>query len=248
MVSATNIVIGRDPAALKRISQEAGVHVVMGTGWYLREYYPAYVQEKLPDELAEILVHEIAHGVDGTDVRPGVIGEVGTGRGFIRPDEERVFRAVARAQRQTGVAISTHTTHFGELAHEQLSIFEEEHVDPTRVIIGHLGDRRGVETLLPIAERGVWLQIDNIGWLSYTSDEQRVRNLCDLADAGYLDRLLLGTDICLNSSLTYYGGRGYGYLLTTFVPLLGEAGFSEAEIRMMLVDNPARALSFAPHV
>ena len=248
IVSATNIGIGRDPLALRRISQEAGVQVVMGTGWYLPEYYPAYVQERLPDQLADMLVQEIADGVDGTGVRPGVIGEVGTGRGFVRPEEERVLRAVARAQRQTGLVISTHTTHFGELACEQISIFEEEHVDPTRVIIGHLGDRRGIDTLLPIAERGVWLQIDNIGWLSYTCDEQRVRNVCDLADAGYLDRILLGTDICLNSCLTCYGGRGYAYLLTTFVPLLREAGFGEAEIRMMLVDNPARALSFAPLV
>ena len=246
IVSMTNIGIGRDPLGLQRISESTGIHVVMGTGWYLPEYYPHHVREKLPDQLAEVLVREITEGVGGTAIRAGIIGEIGTGRRFVKPEEERVLRAAARAQRQTGVAISTHTTHFGELALEQISILEEEQVDPNRIIIGHLGDRRGIEMLLPIARRGVWLQIDNIGWLNYTTDEQRARNISDLAEAGYLDRILLGTDICLNSSLVYYGGRGYGHLLRTFVPLLQDARFSESEIRTMLVDNPREALAFSP--
>src|SRR5512137_2232903 len=41
VVSVTNIGIGRDPLALQRISQAAGVHIVMATGWYRSSFYPA---------------------------------------------------------------------------------------------------------------------------------------------------------------------------------------------------------------
>ena len=244
VISLTNIGIGRDPPALKRISENSRVDMVMASGWYQVGNYPPYIQEKMPDELAEILIRDITEGADGTGIRAGIIGEIGTGRDHIRPEEERVFRAAARAQKQIGVALYTHTTHFGELALQQIALLEEEKVDLGRVVIGHLGDRQGIDMLLPIAERGVWLGIDNIGWTAYARDERRVRNICDLAEAGYLNRILLGTDICLNSSLTYYGGRGYGHLLTTFVPLLRDAGFGDSDIQTMLVDNPREMLSF----
>jgi len=244
LVSLTNIGLGRDPLGLKRISEASRMNIVMGAGWYLRRTYPSYIWEKSVDELAGMIVQDIVEGVDDTGVKAGIIGEIGTGREYVWPEEERVFRAVARAHLQTGAPIYTHTTHFGELALEQISILEEEGVDLSRVVIGHLGDRRGVETVLPIAEKGVWLAIDNIGWRTYTRDEQRVQNICQLVQAGYLDRILLGMDICRNSDLCYYGGRGYGYLLDTFVPLLRKEGLTDQQVETMLRDNPWRALSF----
>ena len=53
------------------------------------------------------------------------------------------LRAVARAQRQVGFSISTHTTHYGELAFEQIAVFREEGVPMERVVIGHLGEYAG---------------------------------------------------------------------------------------------------------
>lgn len=247
VVSLSNIGLGRNPLGLKRIAEASGVNIVMGSGWYRSEVYPPYVWQKSADELATMIVQEVVGGVDDTGVRAGIIGEIGTGRKYITPEEERVLRAVARAHLQTGAPIYTHTTHFGELGLEQLSILEEEGVDVSRVIIGHLGDRRGIETILRIAEKGAWLGIDNIGWLTYTRDEQRLENICKLVGAGYLDRILLGTDICRNSSLQYYGGKGYDYLLKTFVQLLRNGGLTDQEIDMMLVANPREALSFELH-
>ena len=71
---------------------------------------------------------DIVDGADGTDVRAGIIGEIGTERKHITPAQERVFRAAARAQRRTGACIMTHTTHFGELALEQTALLREEGV------------------------------------------------------------------------------------------------------------------------
>ena len=245
IVDVTNIGLGRDPLALKEISRATGVQIVMGCGWYRERVYPAYIQEKNADELAAMLVAEITEGVDGTGIRPGIIGEIGTERRFITPAQERVFRAVARAHLQTGAPISTHTTHWGELALEQLALLVEEGVDPRHVIIGHLGDRRNISMLLPIAERGAFLGIDNIGYHDYQREERRAQNVIDLIEAGFRSQVLLSMDIATLNDLHSYGGKGFDYLLLKFIPLLRELGATDEDVQSLLVENPQRALAFS---
>ncbi len=244
IVDVTNIGLGRDPLALQQIARATGLHLVMGTGWYREKAYPAYIQELGPNELAAIMVKEITEGVDGTGIKPGIIGEIGTERGSITPAQERVFRAVARAQRQTGAPLSTHTTHWGELGLEQLALLKEEGVDPRKVIVGHLGDRRDVEIILPIAEQGAFLSIDNIGYHDYQKEERRAQNVMDLIAAGYRSQILLSMDIATLNDLHWYGGKGFAYLLETFVPLLKSVGATDEDIRVMMIENPSRALAF----
>ena len=81
----------------------------------------------------------------------------------VTPAEERVFRAAARAQRAVGVSITTHTTHFGDLALEQVDLLLDEGVTPERIIIGHLGERRDARDVLEVARTGVFVQIDHVG-------------------------------------------------------------------------------------
>lgn len=235
--------IGRDPRRLRRFSQNTGINVVMGCGWYRDFGYPPVVMEKTSRELAEILVKEIEVGVGDTGIRAGFIGEIGTGRHFVKPAEERVFRAAALAQAQTGVAITTHTTRWGTLALEQIAMLKEFGADLSRVIIGHLGDRVGVNFLLPIAEKGVFLEVDNIGYLDYQPEHVRADNVADLVKAGFTSRVLLSEDICMLNHLKYTGGKGYGYLLEVFLPLLRERGVTDEQIHQMMVINPASVFS-----
>ncbi len=235
--------IGRNPKALAKLSQRVGIHVLMGCGWYREFGYPAIVAERTSRELADVLVQEIEVGVGNTGIRAGFIGEIGTGRHFIKPAEERVFRASALAQARTGVAITTHTTRWGTLALEQIAMLEEFGADLQRVIIGHLGDRIGVHHLLPIAEKGVYLEVDNIGYLDYQPEWVRADNVAALVKEGFGDRILLSEDICTLKHLKYVGGKGYGYLLEVFIPLLRERGITEEQVRQILVANPARAFS-----
>jgi predicted metal-dependent phosphotriesterase family hydrolase len=245
LVDMTNIGIGRDPLALRRISDATGLQIVMGCAWYRERVYPDYIQELSPTELAALLVQEIGEGVDGTGVRPGVIGEIGTERKAITPAQERVFRAAARAHRQTGAPIATHTTHWGELALEQLDLLAEEGVDPRLVIVGHLGDRRGIDFFLPIAERGAFLSIDNVGYRDYQREERRAQNVVELIQAGFRAQILLSMDNCTLGDLHWYGGKGYDYLLLRFVPLLRQLGASEEDVHALLVENPSRAFAFS---
>ena len=246
LVDVTPIGLRRDPSGMRRLAQATGLHIIMGCGWYRERVYPAYIHELSTNALAEMLVKELEEGVEG-GIRPGIIGEIGTERFHITPAEEKVFRASARAQRATGASVTTHTTHFGDLAHEQMDILLEEGVPPERIVIGHLGERRGVKGELAIAERGVYVEIDHVGRPASAGTQpewRRARNVAELVQAGYLDRVLISMDICANSLLHWNGGHGFDYLLTTFVPLLREEGLTDEQIRIILVDNPIRVLDF----
>lgn len=132
--------LGRDPEGLRRISQESATHVVMGTGWYLEPYYPKEVYEVSAEQHAALMIREIEEGVlaaDGTRIRAGVIGEIGTHGGTLSPAEERVLRAAGRASNATGAAVTTHAFMY-PTGVDQLSILEEEGVDPRRIAIGHV--------------------------------------------------------------------------------------------------------------
>ena len=246
LVDVTPIGLRRDPSGMRRLAQATGLHIIMGCGWYRERVYPAYIHELSTNALADMLVKELEEGVEG-GIRPGIIGEIGTERFHVTPAEEKVFRAAARAQRETGATVTTHTTHFGDLAHEQMDILMEEGVPPERIVIGHLGERRGVKGELAIAERGVYVEIDHVGRAASAGTQpewRRARNVAELVQAGYLERVLISMDICANSLLHWNGGHGFDYLLTTFVPLLREEGLTEEQIRIILVDNPIRVLDF----
>ncbi len=247
LVDVTSGGLGRNPLALRRISEAAGVHVVMGAAWYREDVYPRCVYELDSSALAEVVVNELTTGVDGTDVVAGIIGEIGTERKFITPAQERVFRASGRAQRRTGVSIITHTTHFGELALEQIALLREEDVPVDRIIISHLGDRPDPSRLLAIARQGVYLSIDNTGYTGdgYPGDEVRAANVKRLVEEGHLPQILLSGDICMKTHLHAYGGKGYDHVPRKFLPLLKQAGITDAEIHAMTVENPARALDVA---
>jgi phosphotriesterase-related protein len=156
-----------------------------------------------------------------------------------------VFRAAARAQRQTGVAIITHTTHFGELALEQIALLCEEGVSPERIMISHLGDRHDFAPLAAIARQGVFLSIDNIGYTGqgYPPDEVRATNVSRLIADGFLGQIVLGGDVCLKQHLRAFGGKGYAHVQRSFLPLLAAHGVSPEAVRQMTIGNPARLLS-----
>jgi predicted metal-dependent phosphotriesterase family hydrolase len=248
--------IGRDPAWLRRIAIRSGLHVVMGTGWYREPYYPpdALIDRRSVAELADVLIRELEDGVpgsegaDGARVRPGILGEIGVHKPWMSAQEERVFRAVGRASRATGLAVTTHAV-MSPIGLQQLEILEEAGADPARVVIGHSDSYPILEHWLAIVERGASIECDFLG-MSFTPMERRgeprvIELILRLLERGHVERLLLSHDVCDNSQLTFYGGNGYTYLQETFLPRLRAAGVGEAEIRQITVDNPRRILSIA---
>jgi phosphotriesterase-related protein len=240
--------IGRDPARLRRLAEASGLHLVMGCGWYREAYYPAeaLIDRRSVGSLADEIVREFEEGAEGTDVRPGIIGEIGTDKPWVSAQEERVFRAVARASRVTGMAVITHAV-MSPVGLEQLRIMEDAGVDPARVVVGHADSYPDLDHYERIFERGASIELDFLG-MSFTPQERMgearlIPLLLAMLASGREDRILLSQDVCHNSQLRHYDGNGYTYLQETFLPRLREAGVGETEIHQITVENPRRILA-----
>jgi predicted metal-dependent phosphotriesterase family hydrolase len=143
LVDLTLQSIGRDLPRLARLSAATGLHIVGGSGWYRTAYYPpeARIDQRSVDDLADEIVAEFTEGLldpdaPGGRVRPGIIGEIGSDKPWLTAQEERVFRAAARAALRTGAAVTTHAAQ-SAVGLAQLAVLEEEGLDPARVVIGH---------------------------------------------------------------------------------------------------------------
>lgn len=243
IVDCTPIGVGRDPEALVTVAARTGLNVVMGTGFYRHPYLDRrWFDAHEVDSIAAVLIREIVHGVGDSGVKAGIIGEVASNADTISAAEERSFRAAARAHLETGVTITTHAACW-PVGIRQLDILESEGVEPHRVIIGHCDTVADAGYHRELAERGAYVEFDTIRRSNTYEHDQRIAFIRTLADSGHLDRILLSQDVCLRVHLKTYGGSGYDYLFTEFVPELTRAGFDAADIDTLLVDNPRRAMT-----
>lgn len=230
-------------SAVRELAQRADVNVVLGTAHYRDPYLgPARIDEWSTDQIAEAFVLDIVEGFASGVAKAGIIGEIGADKWFISAREERCFRAAARAQRETGVAVTTHAARW-PVGIAQLDLLEDEGVDPSRVIIGHCDTVPILEYHADIARRGAYVQFDCIRNASEYHNRQAVRFIMELIRAGYHDHILLSHDVCITSHLSVNGGPGYAYLLEGFKERLLRVGLVEEEIRWILVDNTRRALA-----
>ena len=123
--------------AVRDMAERTGINVILGAGWYREPFYEQRLYRARTDEIAEELVRDVTEGIDSTGVRAGVLGEIGAHFTRVSPAEERVFRAVARAHKETGVTILTHTPNAWSVGLDQLDILEDEGTDLRRIVIGH---------------------------------------------------------------------------------------------------------------
>jgi phosphotriesterase-related protein len=239
LVDVTSGGLCGDPVALRSIAAATGLHIVRGSGYYRRAYFPPELDELSTDAVADLIVRDIEEGVDG--VRAGIIGEIGCDR-VMTAVEERSFRAAARAHRRTGLTITTHAARW-PVGTAQLDLLAEEGVDPGRVVIGHCDMVPDHDYHLALARRGAWVQFDTVQGVRDWDTQQRLHWLRSLADAGFLDRVLLSQDVCLRTDYAAMGGPGYAYVVTTFAERLKDAGFDDDDLARLLVDNPRRMLT-----
>lgn len=243
IVDCTTRGLQPEPALNRRVAQESGVNVVMGTGFYRRPYLDEEWFARTPlDEVADTLIRDIEEGIDGTGVRAGIIGEIGCDR-HLTPAEEKSFRAAARAHLATGLTITTHAARW-PVGLAQLDVLESEGVNPGRVIVGHSDTVPDRNYHLRLAERGAWVQFDTIQAGNDYYLSRTVAAIRALVDAGFGDRVLLSQDVCLVSHLEACGGSGYSFVIRVFLAQL-ERVIPASLARSLVTDNPARALSGA---
>lgn len=242
--------IGRDLPRLARLAEATQLHIIGGSGWYRTAYYPpeSRIDRRTTDDLADEIVREFTEGVAGPNgpVRPGIIGEIGTDKPWVTAQEERVFRAAARAAKRTGAAVTTHAVQ-SDVGLAQLTILEDEGLDPARIVIGHCDSYPRIEHWREIVQRGATVEADFLG-MSFTplerAGESKVIELVrQLIDEGFASQIMLSQDVCHDSQLLSYGGNGYTYLQNNFLPRLLAAGVDQKTIDQITIKNPARVLT-----
>ncbi len=184
--------IGRDPLALRRIARDAGINLVMGAGFYLEASHPPELARLSEDAIADRIVREAHEGVDGSDVRIGLIGEIGVSGDFT-PAEQKSLRGAARAARRTGLPLMVHLPGWFRHAHRVLDMVETEGADLRHTVLCHMNPSfADVEYQIGLARRGAFLEYDMIGmdyWyadqgVQCPSDEENARAIAGLIEAG----------------------------------------------------------------
>jgi phosphotriesterase-related protein len=254
VVDCTPMDIGRDPLALKTVAAETGIQVVMGSGWYLHGVRSAEHRKMTAEEMSDLLVQEFRAGVDDTRVRPGIIGELGTSSP-VDDEEFKALHAAATASLQTGLAVSVHLHPWSKHGIEVVSALRDSGLPMEKLILNHLttahNDPAYQDKLL---QAGCYLAFDLFGFDHSLltagryppSDYDVAVNIVRLVRAGHATRLLISQDIGVRTRLRAFGGWGYGHLTDHVVPLLSQLGLTEAELKTILVANPARVLAIPP--
>lgn len=255
LADTTSIRIGRDPLALARISRATGLKVVMGGSYYVSLSHPPDMDKRSEDSIAQEIIRDITVGVGDTGVRSGLIGEVGCSDWPLPKNERKALRASGMAQAETGAPISIHTAPGEAAMHGILDALASGGADPGRVIMGHLDSYINRRALKRLAETGCFMEIDVFGWenslleasypgIEWTTDVQRMDSIQYLIEQGHLDQVLIAQDVCQKWMYTRYGGKGFAHILENIVPRMRKRGFTESQLKAILVDNPARALTF----
>jgi phosphotriesterase-related protein len=220
---------GADFNFIREAAQKSGVPIVKGAGFYTQPFYPKEVATMSEEQLTRAIIKQ------ADEYPAGAFGEIGSWD-EITAVERKVFRAVGKAHLATNLPIFTHTGIPGKSALEQLDILEDAGVDPRRVAIGHLGNLNDPNVYVhkTLCRRGAYVGFDRQG--GGRGDDQAVPMVMALIEAGFADHLLFSGD----------AARGYGRVLTAFVPKLKAAGADDAVLHRITVDNPRRFLAFVP--
>jgi phosphotriesterase-related protein len=247
VIDPTPIGLGRKPEALRRLSVELDLHVVAGTGYYRNAFHPPEVATMSADDVEQLLVQELEQGMDGTDIRAGFIGELGTTGGTITRDEEKVLVAAARAQCATKAPIMVHTEGVREVVLQAIALLERHGADIDRVHICHVNRARWWKDVVAAGASigldcfGSSFSIDSETAMNPT-DQARIDDLVEIFEAGHGDRVLVSNDICMKMRLHKYGGWGYDHIQTNLYPFFRRAGFTDADLRLLFETNPSRFL------
>jgi len=254
IVDATPKEIGRDPEALRDISRLTGLNIIAGCGYYTYDTHPKDMNDKTVKDITNEILNDIEIGMNGTRIKAGVIGELGTSE-EIHPNEKKVLIASAKAQAETGVAIIVHTYPWGKKGLEVLDILSKNGAKLNKVSICHVDVEIDLEYCKEIIKSGAYIEFDNFGKEYYIDkryrgfaggvfarDIERVKAVKDLVDSGYLSNILISCDVCLKTLLHKYGGWGYDHILNNIVPMMREEGITEEQIDILLKENPKRFL------
>ena len=262
MVCMDPLGCGRDGPKMLELAEKfrGRAHLIMITGFHKGANYDnrGHWSWICPiDQVVDLIVKEITEGMDiygysgpivqRSTARAGLI-KAGTGLRQISAFEVNTLTIAARAQKESGAPISTHTD-MGTMGVEQAKILKEQGADLEKCVICHtnkINDRYYHKRML---DMGVNLCFEGPDRYEWVPDIDVAENILWLVEHGYENQILLSMDAGRTTFQKGYMAEegkiahGISYLLTDFVPLLKEVGVSQHAIDKMLIHNAARILT-----
>jgi len=254
IVDCTSIGINRDARKLRELAGRTGLNIIAGSGYYTADTHPAGMDKWSPEEIAEQIIRDLTIGMEATDIKAGVIGEIGTGSP-VHPNEKKNLLAAAIAHRQTCAPIYVHTYPWRQSGLEITNLFMDENVNPAKIVICHTDVEPDAPYIRELLSKGVFIEFDNFGKEFdikpedrgfaggiFVKDIERVRLIKECIEWGFENQLLITNDICLKSMLHAYGGAGYDHIVRNIVPMMLAEGISQETIDVFLFENPVELL------
>ena len=255
VVDAQPVLCGRMAANLVTASQKSGVCVIASTGFHKTRFYAegSALFSLSEQSLTDLFIDEITQGMCADDDHPQIkiaaragVLKTAVDAGGLHADKtyEKLFWAALNTAKQTGVPVLCHIEQ-GADANEVAAFFLDGGIPARKIILCHL-DRARYDAAYhrELLQTGVYFDYDTINRTKYLSNEQEIALITGMLAQGFAEQLLLSLDTT-NARLRSYGGSmGLDYILTTFVPMLKQAGVSREEILLMTQKNAQRVLDF----
>lgn len=268
VVDPSPMLIREDIHKTVELAQRTGLNIVCATGLYMQSAIPQEYWEKGVHYYYNLFKNEVDNGVDGTDIRPGILkGAIGAGT----ETEKQIVEACIKISGETGMPVYVHTEPTTDTVMlEQLlnSLCEKYEVDHGRIQICHMDMRLCIS--VPVAEymtnpavdrtinlephkrlmdKGYTIGFDCWGMPSHNmymfmpDNFERLKALITLLDLGYGDQIVLGNDFSAKLRWKMYGGDGCTCFIETGLNGLQTFGKQEY-IQKLVFENPARILAF----
>jgi predicted metal-dependent phosphotriesterase family hydrolase len=237
-IDCTPMYLGRDPIILKRLAEATGIQILTNTGLYKEPYLPAFAFKQTAEQLSRQWIAEIENGIENTGIHAGFI-KIAIEKEDLKPMQRKIVRTACKTHNATGATIACHSG-YGPGILQMLEIFEEEGTPAHALVMVHTNSEPDVNFHSKIAERGVWIEYDNIGsW----EPERHLKLIKELIDLGYENQILLSMDRGWYRVGEPGGGKinNFTYLFGEFVPQMQAFGFSQRIIDLITVRNPAEA-------
>lgn len=272
VVDASPVPLRGDVQLIRQASEATGVHVIVCTGLYYEKGRPQKYLEMDENAIYQMCKDEVEHGIGDTGIYPGFLkcGMSSLGPGSDIPAcEWATLRALARLSAETGLSLHVHTA--VPMTPEQvISVAKcalDAGVSPDRLNMMHLDQYLRVPYVMDdyirnfeqtrtvnidlqceILDMGCTIGFDS--WDSLVSilpdNNDRLKALVELIRRGYAGQIVLGHDVSDKSHSASFGYTGFTGFAVNALPTLRAMSdiVSDADIRKLVCDNPARLLAF----
>lgn len=250
LVDPTCAGLAAQPLLLRQMSVDLDLHIVAGAGLYVEHAHPAWVRSATVGDIHRFITDQVLVGLEGTDVRPGFIGEVGSSNP-VTEQEIRVLRAAAQVGASTGTTVAVHLTTPGRHAPMIVDLLTAEGLPADRIVLCHMDEVLDVDYHQSVLDRGATVEFDTFGFEGYfarlwktPSDGEKMEFLARLVGMGYRNQIVVGHDVALKCQLHRFGGLGYDHLLRRVMPALRTYyGLDDDAVDSLVVANPRRLLT-----